>query len=262
MQRGTDRTSPIVQQDPGQRTQLHYERDSKVIAVVDFYAKSDFRQPLAAWWLHWRLFRWSLYVTLSTRVKRWLDMSLALLALACLWPLMLLTALAIKLESPGPIFFCQQRVGKWGKPFLCYKFRSMCNNAEAQKAALLAQNEADGPIFKIQHDPRVTRVGRIIRKLSIDELPQLFNILQGDMSLVGPRPPLPQEVAAYRFDQLRRLDAVPGLTGLQQVSGRSDLSFERWVELDLQYIAEQSFWKDIVILLKTIPTVIFSKGAY
>lgn len=258
----TDRTNPNTQQDAVPRADSRPARDTKVIAAIDFYARSGFQQPLAIWRLQWRLLRWSLRMNWRAQVKRWVDIILALLTLAFLWPLMLLTALAIKLESPGPIFFCQQRVGKWGKPFVCYKFRSMCSDAEVKKAALLARNEADGPIFKIQRDPRVTRVGRLIRKLSIDELPQLFNILQGDMSLVGPRPPLPQEVAAYRFDQLRRLNAVPGLTGLQQVSGRSDLSFERWVELDLQYIAEQSFWKDIMILLRTIPTVIFSKGAY
>jgi lipopolysaccharide/colanic/teichoic acid biosynthesis glycosyltransferase len=114
----------------------------------------------------------------------------------------------------------------------------------------------------MKHDPRVTRVGRIIRKLSIDELPQLFNVLRGDMSMVGPRPPVPKEVAQYTFDQLRRLDAVPGITGLQQISGRSDMSFKRWVELDMQYIAEQSLWRDIEILVKTIPAVVSGKGAY
>ncbi|HEU5088477.1 MAG TPA: sugar transferase, partial [Roseiflexaceae bacterium] len=127
---------------------------------------------------------------------------------------------------------------------------------------LMAKNEADGPVFKMKADPRVTRVGRIIRKLSIDELPQLFNVLKGEMSLVGPRPALPSEVAKYTYEQIGRLHAIPGITGLQQVSGRSDIDFKRWVELDLQYIAEQSLWKDIKILLRTIPAVLFSKGAY
>jgi exopolysaccharide biosynthesis polyprenyl glycosylphosphotransferase len=262
MERSIGRMARFAKQDFEKRTHSPDEHDSRVMAAVDFYAKPTFRQPLALWRIEWQTLRCSLRVSLLGNLKRLIDIFLALLALALLWPIMLLTALAIKLESPGPILFRQERVGKWGKPFRCYKFRSMCTDAEVRKAALLAQNEADGPIFKIHRDPRVTRVGRLIRKLSIDELPQLFNVLQGDMSLVGPRPPLPQEVSAYRFDQLRRLNAVPGLTGLQQVSGRSDLSFERWVELDLQYIAEQSIWKDIVILLRTIPTVIFSRGAY
>lgn len=135
-------------------------------------------------------------------------------------------------------------------------------DAEARKAELMANNEADEVVFKIKNDPRVTRVGRLIRKASIDEIPQLFNVLKGEMSLVGPRPPVPYEVAQYQFDQLRRLDAVPGITGLQQVSGRSELSFKRWVELDLQYISEQSLLKDIEILLKTIPAVLTGRGAY
>ena len=196
------------------------------------------------------------------RLKRVLDLLLATMALLVLFPIMAITALAIKLESPGPIIFRQTRVGKWGKTFTCYKFRSMCMDAEARKPALIQQNEVDGPIFKMQTDPRVTRVGRIIRKLSIDELPQLLNVFKGDMSLVGPRPPVPHEVNQYKFDHLRRLDAMPGLTGLQQVSGRSDLPFDRWVELDLQYISQQSLRKDLEILLKTIPAVLLGKGAY
>jgi lipopolysaccharide/colanic/teichoic acid biosynthesis glycosyltransferase len=135
-------------------------------------------------------------------------------------------------------------------------------DAEQRLRELQAKNEADGPVFKMKRDPRVTRVGRVIRKLSIDELPQLFNVLKGEMSLVGPRPALPSEVAKYTYEQIGRLHAIPGITGLQQVSGRSDLDFKRWVELDLQYIAEQSIWKDIEILLRTIPAVILGRGAY
>jgi lipopolysaccharide/colanic/teichoic acid biosynthesis glycosyltransferase len=160
------------------------------------------------------------------------------------------------------VFFRQTRVGKYGKTFLCFKFRSMYVDAEQRKAELVTKNEADGPVFKMKHDPRVTRVGRVIRKLSLDELPQLLNVLRGEMSLVGPRPPVPKEVAQYEFDQRHRLDAVPGITGLQQVSGRSDLDFRTWVALDLRYIAEQSLWTDIKILLKTIPAVLLGKGAY
>jgi lipopolysaccharide/colanic/teichoic acid biosynthesis glycosyltransferase len=175
---------------------------------------------------------------------------------------MLATAALIRLESPGPIIFKQTRIGKLGMPFTCYKFRSMYIDAEERKRELLAQNEADGPVFKMKNDPRITKVGRIIRKLSIDELPQLFNVLRGEMSLVGPRPAVPQEVAEYDFDAMRRLEAEPGITGLQQVSGRSNLDFKRWIELDLQYISEQRFRKDVVILLKTIPAVLFQRGAY
>ncbi|MEZ4727796.1 MAG: sugar transferase [Caldilineaceae bacterium] len=236
--------------------------DAKLARMLEIYEKERFQSADAIGRLQLRLLLWRIQLQIVQRLKRGLDLLLATIALLLLFPLMLLTALAIRIESPGPVIFRQTRVGKWGKPFICYKFRSMCIDAETRKHDLLKHNEVDGPIFKMQADPRITRIGRIIRKLSIDELPQLFNVLQGDMSLVGPRPPVPQEVKQYKFDHLRRLDAIPGLTGLQQVSGRSDLSFERWVELDMQYIAHQSLRKDIEILLKTIPAVILGKGAY
>lgn len=236
--------------------------DPKLAQILQIYDQERFQSTDAARRLQLRLLLWSIQLHIVQRLKRVLDLLLATLALLVLFPLMAITALAIKLESPGPIIFRQTRVGKWGKTFTCYKFRSMCMDAEARKQALIQQNEVDGPIFKMQTDPRVTRVGRIIRKLSIDELPQLFNVFKGDMSLVGPRPPVPHEVNQYKFDHLRRLDAMPGLTGLQQVSGRSDLPFDRWVELDLQYISQQSLRKDIEILLKTIPAVLLGKGAY
>lgn len=247
---------------PVTRNQLDEPSDPKLAHILKLYDEEYFPRAHAERRLQMRLLLWSIQLHIVQRLKRGLDLVLATLALSALLPLMLITVAAIKLESPGPVIFRQTRIGKWGKPFTCYKFRSMCIDAEVQKKALLRHNEVDGPIFKMQADPRVTRVGRIIRKLSIDELPQLFNVLKGDMSLVGPRPPVPQEVKQYKFDHLRRLDAVPGLTGLQQVSGRSDLSFERWVELDMQYIAQQSLRKDIEILLKTIPAVILGKGAY
>lgn len=195
-------------------------------------------------------------------LKRALDLFIVLSAFLFVLPLMLITAIAVKIDSPGPVFFGQTRVGRRGKLFTCYKFRSMSVDAEERKAALQAQNEADGPVFKIQNDPRVTRVGHIIRSLSIDELPQMLNVLKGDMSLVGPRPPLPQEVHEYEMHQLHRLEVTPGLTGLQQVSGRSSLDFERWIRLDLQYIEEQSLWGDIKIMFKTIPAVLLRRGAY
>ena len=243
-------------------SQLNKPIDEKTEQMLHLLAGQHFRSRYALWRLQLHKVLWSVRVQWLRYLKRGLDLLILTLALLVVLPLGLLTALAIRLDSPGPVIFRQTRVGKWGKLFVCYKFRSMAIDAEERKQALLLANEADGPIFKIQNDPRMTRVGRLIRKASIDELPQLINILKGDMSFVGPRPPLPSEVSLYEYEQRRRLNAVPGLTGLQQVSGRSDLPFERWVELDLQYINEQSLGKDIVILLKTIPTVIFGKGAY
>ncbi len=196
------------------------------------------------------------------RQKRIFDFVVCLIFLPIALPAMALVALAIKLDSKGPVFFQQERVGRCGKTFSCFKFRSMKIDAEEIKKQLLQENEATGPVFKMKRDPRITRVGRIIRKLSLDELPQLFNVLLGDMSLVGPRPPIPSEVVQYEDWQYGRLATIPGVTGLQQVSGRSDLDFDRWVELDLEYIRNQSVKEDINILLKTIPAVVTGKGAY
>lgn len=194
--------------------------------------------------------------------KRLFDVIVSLTGIVVLSPLMLATALAIKLDSPGPVLFRQKRVGKNGQLFDFYKFRSMVPNAEELLAELAAANEADGPVFKIKEDPRITRVGKFIRKYSIDELPQLFNVLKGDMSLVGPRPPLPNEVDQYGDFEWRRLEVIPGITGLWQVSGRSDLSFHKWMELDIYYIENWSFWLDLKILLQTVPVVLTGKGAY
>ncbi|MFO7160625.1 MAG: exopolysaccharide biosynthesis polyprenyl glycosylphosphotransferase [[Clostridium] cellulosi] len=195
-------------------------------------------------------------------VKRFFDVVLSVLALVVLSPLFLITAIAIKLDSEGEVFYSQLRVGKDGKLFKMYKFRSMCVDADKQLDKLKDLNEKDGPVFKIANDPRVTRVGRIIRKRSIDELPQLINIIKGDMSIVGPRPPLPNEVAQYTPYQMQRLSVKPGLTCYWQISGRSDISFDEWVELDCKYIRESSVWTDIKIILKTIPAVLTGRGAY
>jgi exopolysaccharide biosynthesis polyprenyl glycosylphosphotransferase len=241
---------------------LEQQLDEKAARMLDIYAKRRFRSVKASQRMRITLLLWVIRTKLTRNLKRVLDFIVALGMVIAASPIMLLTALAIKLDSPGPILFRQTRVGKWGELFPCYKFRSMYIDAEQRLKEIEALNEADGPVFKIKNDPRVTRVGRVIRKLSIDELPQLFNVLKGEMSLVGPRPALPREVAQYEYDQIQRLNAMPGITGLQQVSGRSDVDFKRWVELDLQYIAEQSLWKDIEILVKTIPAVIWSKGAY
>ncbi|HZO90242.1 MAG TPA: exopolysaccharide biosynthesis polyprenyl glycosylphosphotransferase [Chthonomonadaceae bacterium] len=194
--------------------------------------------------------------------KRGLDILLALLLLIAAAPLMALIAALVKLTSRGPAIFKQTRIGLGGKPFTCYKFRSMCADAESRRQHLLHLNEVSGPVFKIKNDPRVTPIGRILRKYSLDELPQLFNVLQGDMSLVGPRPPVAQEVAQYGERERRRLAVKPGLTCLWQVNGRSHIAFDRWVELDLLYIETMSFWGDIKILLQTIPAVLTGRGAH
>jgi exopolysaccharide biosynthesis polyprenyl glycosylphosphotransferase len=236
--------------------------DDKSARMLEFIINEEFKAPLANNRVHLRLALWVINNKINAHAKRVFDIVFSSLSLLFLSPIFLITAIAIKLDSPGPVFFRQVRVGKRGKHFGCYKFRSMVVGADSKKKELLDQNEADEIVFKMKADPRVTRVGRIIRKLSIDELPQLINVLLNDMSIVGPRPPVPIEVEYYQFDQYYRLDAVPGLTGLQQVEGRSDITFKRWVELDLMYIQEQSFWKDIMIILKTIPVVISTKGAY
>jgi exopolysaccharide biosynthesis polyprenyl glycosylphosphotransferase len=241
---------------------LEGDTDLKAQRMLRLYHDQSFSSRRAIQQLRFRLVVWVLRNKIKESLKRSLDLIGGTILMFLAWPIMLVTAVLIRLESPGPILFRQERVGRWGRSFTCYKFRSMYIDAEERKAELLAHNEADGPVFKMKHDPRITRVGRFIRKLSIDELPQIFNVLKGDMSLVGPRPAVPKEVAEYEFEQLGRLDAVPGITGLQQVSGRSDMDFKRWVELDLQYISEQSLLKDIEILLRTIPAVVTGKGAY
>jgi len=195
-------------------------------------------------------------------VKRFFDILFSLVVMTLASPIMILTAIIIRLTSPGPIIFKQVRVGQGGRHFWCYKFRSMCVDAEAKKQLLMHLNEASGPVFKIKRDPRITPIGGIIRKLSIDELPQLFNVLKGDMSIVGPRPPIPSEVAKYTAYQRGRLAVRPGLTCLWQVSGRSNVSFERWVELDLAYIETMSFKNDVKIVLQTIPAVMRGSGAH
>lgn len=195
-------------------------------------------------------------------VKRALDIVIALVALIVLAPLLLLVALAVKLTSRGPVFFKQPRVGRRGELFNFMKFRSMRTTAVYEKPQLIELNEQDGPIFKIRNDPRITRVGRVIRKLSIDELPQLVHVLTGKMSLVGPRPHLPEEIAAYDARAYRRLTVKPGITCIWQVSGRADLDFETWIDLDMEYIENWSLGLDAKLLVKTIPAVISGKGAY
>jgi exopolysaccharide biosynthesis polyprenyl glycosylphosphotransferase len=194
--------------------------------------------------------------------KRVIDVVLSATALLVLSPVLLATILAIRLDSPGPVLFRQRRMGVNGREFMLLKFRSMYRDAEARLEALRARNEASGPVFKIRDDPRVTRVGRLIRRTSIDELPQFWNVLRGEMSIVGPRPPIPSEVEKYQRRHLRRLSVKPGITCTWQVSGRSSIGFDRWMELDLHYIDNWSLWQDVKILARTIPAVLTGRGAH
>jgi lipopolysaccharide/colanic/teichoic acid biosynthesis glycosyltransferase len=191
-----------------------------------------------------------------------MDIVACLVALPILVVLCALIGIAIRLDSAGPVLYAQTRIGRDGKPFTMYKFRSMRRDAEKLRKSLDALNEAEGPVFKIKRDPRITRVGAILRKTSLDELPQLINVLLGHMSLVGPRPPLPDEVEKYNDYQFGRLAVTPGITCIWQVEGRSSVSFDRWVELDLEYIRTQSLWLDLKILLRTIAVVAKGTGAW
>lgn len=196
------------------------------------------------------------------RLRRLQDILLSVLALAVLWPFLLIIALIIVIDSPGasPIF-AQTRIGRDGKEFTFYKFRSMIPNAEDKLAELLTENEMQGPVFKIKEDPRITRVGRFIRRCSIDELPQLYNVLRGDMSIVGPRPALPREVAQYDAYAMQRLMVTPGLTCYWQIQpNRNQLTFDQWLELDIKYIKERSFLTDWKIIFATFATVIGMTG--
>jgi exopolysaccharide biosynthesis polyprenyl glycosylphosphotransferase len=207
-------------------------------------------QPSPAW-IGWQ-----------ARAKRAFDIVAATLLLILLSPLLALLALIIRLDSKGPVIFRQTRCGKDGKLFTFYKFRGMVADAEARQAEFDHLNEAQGPIFKMKHDPRVTRVGRVLRRTSLDELPQLWNVLRGEMSLVGPRPPLPKEVERYEEWHQARLRAVPGITGLWQVSGRSHLGFDEMTRLDIEYLNVWSLALDLRILARTVVAVVFAHGAY
>lgn len=194
-------------------------------------------------------------------IKRVMDVVCSAFALVVLLPVFAVTALMVKTDG-GPAFYSQIRVGKNNKHFRMYKFRSMCVNADALLEDLIPYNEADGPAFKIKDDPRITKVGKIIRKYSIDELPQLVNILKGDMSIVGPRPPLVREVEQYNSYQMQRLMVTPGLTCYWQAYGRSDLSFDDWIDMDLKYIKQRGIRLDVSLIIKTVFAVIFKRGAY
>lgn len=195
-------------------------------------------------------------------IKRLIDVICSFIGVVILSPLFIIIAIIIKITSKGPVFFSQKRVGKKGKEFDMYKFRSMVVNAEELKEKLAAQNEMSGPMFKMKDDPRVTKVGKIIRKTSIDELPQLWNVLKGDMSLVGPRPSLPKEVDKFEKWMHKRLEVKPGLTCYWQVSGRNNIDFEDWMKLDIRYVEERSTWIDIKLIFKTVRVLFGDKNAH
>jgi exopolysaccharide biosynthesis polyprenyl glycosylphosphotransferase len=195
-------------------------------------------------------------------LKRVLDVLLAALGLVATLPAWLAIFIALKIDSPGPAIFVQDRVGRYGRRFHFYKFRSMYTDAEQRLADVLARNEVDGPVFKMRMDPRVTRVGAFLRRTSLDELPQLFNVLKGEMSMVGPRPPLPREVDRYRPQDMIRLSVKPGLTCLWQIRGRSTVAFDTWMQYDREYVERLSLWLDVSILVRTVWAVLSCRGAY
>jgi exopolysaccharide biosynthesis polyprenyl glycosylphosphotransferase len=194
-------------------------------------------------------------------LKRLMDVFLAGISLLVFSPILLALAIAIKLDSPGPVFYASERIGKKGRVFRCIKFRTMVPNADKLREKMLHMNERDGVLFKVTNDPRITKLGRFLRKYSLDELPQLFNVLRGDMSIVGPRPPIASEVREYKLSHLRRLDVTPGITGLWQVVGRQDPSFESYISLDVTYIENWSILLDLMIILRTIGVVVAGTGS-
>ncbi|MGO4549189.1 sugar transferase [Paenibacillus sp. 2TAB23] len=226
-------------------------QDEAVVGVTDYYANAVSRQGD------------SQTITMYAVMKRTIDIVGSFFGLLLLSPLFVVIAILIKWEDPkGSVFFYQTRIGKDEKPFRMYKFRSMLTGAEDKLKELLDKNEISGAMFKMKDDPRITKIGKLIRKTSIDELPQLLNVLRGEMSLVGPRPPLTREVAEYTEYDKQRLSVTPGCTGLWQVSGRNNLCFKQMVELDLAYIEKRCIWFDIKIMFRTVRAVVGSQDAY
>lgn len=233
--------------------------------LLDHFAgfESPWRRRRHQVYLGWKRLSWRWLVGGAHVTKRALDLAGSFGALVMLSPLFGLIALLIKIEDRGPVFFAQVRVGRHGREFRMFKFRSMRVDAEARLKELLAKNQHSGGVtFKLKDDPRITRIGRWIRKFSFDELPQFYNVLRGDMSLVGPRPPVPREVALYTLADRRRLAVKPGITCIWQISGRAEIDFPGQVQLDVRYIESRSLWQDIKILCKTVPAVLSGNGAY
>lgn len=255
-QMDTEKKSPLIegQQRVALMEELHKKYGAGTIGPAGLL-------PRLRYWR--KKYAWMIVVGGAKLLKRTFDVLGSGFLMLCLWPILLGVAVCIKLTDGGPVLFWQTRIGLWGKEFPFPKFRSMVENAEELKDELLEQSDHNDSItFKMKKDPRITWIGRIIRKLSIDELPQLWCVFKGDMSLVGPRPPVPREVAEYTLADRRRLDVMPGLTCIWQVSGRGDIPFNEQVELDVQYIESRSLWFDIKLLLSTIPAVLLGKGAY
>jgi exopolysaccharide biosynthesis polyprenyl glycosylphosphotransferase len=198
---------------------------------------------------------------ISLLLKRTVDMVFSILVLTLLWPLLLPIAVAVKLDSPGPVFYTSERIGKKGRVFRCLKFRTMVRDAETRRSEVMHMNERKGGLFKISNDPRITRLGHFLRKYSLDEMPQFLNVLVGDMSVVGPRPPLASEVKKYKLNHLRRLDVMPGITGLWQVQGREDPSFDSYISLDVTYIENWSIWLDLKIIVRTVGVIFSGTGS-
>jgi exopolysaccharide biosynthesis polyprenyl glycosylphosphotransferase len=227
-----------------------------VVQTADVDPRTHFENRSAFWRLERRR------LTPDEALKRVLDLLLASLGLVATLPLWLGIMLAIRLDSPGSAIFTQERVGLKGRRFPFHKFRSMYIDAEQRLNEVLAHNEIDGPVFKMRHDPRITKVGAFLRRTSLDELPQLINVLRGEMSLVGPRPPLPREVEQYRPADMVRLGVKPGLTCLWQIRGRSEVGFDEWMEYDREYVNNMSLWLDLQILVRTVWVVLSCRGAY
>jgi len=228
-----------------------FEAAQTFVGRLNLNLRVEFQRMHAAW-----------LVSGSAALKRGFDIVASGLALIVLAPLFGLIALLVKLEDGGPIFFLQTRVGQFGREFKMFKVRSMCLDAEQRLKEILEKNHhKEGVTFKLKDDPRITRVGKWLRKFSLDELPQLYNVLRGDMSLVGPRPPLPREVSKYSLAHRRRLAIKPGITCIWQISGRAEIDFSGQVQLDVDYIESQGFWVDVKILAKTVPAVLSGKGA-
>ncbi len=239
-----------------------YQARRELFKTLDIPAtKADV--AILKWKQRYRLVFWETALRSLLAIKRTMDILISLVALILLSPLFLVVAVCILADDGFPVLLRQKRVGLYGCEFSMHKFRSMCRDAEQMKDDLQAHNDsADGVIFKMKNDPRITRMGRVLRRFSIDEMPQFLNVLLGDLSVVGPRPPLPEEVAQYSLSDRKRLQVKPGITCLWQIQGRSEIPFEGLVSLDMQYIQSRSFLKDLVIIIKTIPAVLFGRGAY
>ena len=239
------------------------EHSEKLILIDELYKRYSKENHKLSLRFLWKKYLWLFFTQGSRVLKRFVDIIFSFCMLVAIMPLFMILAFLIYIHDKGPVLFWQTRVGKWGREFPFPKFRSMVMNAEALKDKILEENDHQNSVtFKMKKDPRVTPVGRFIRKFSLDEFPQFWCVLIGDMSLVGPRPPVPREVAQYSLKDRRRLDVKPGLTCIWQVSGRGDIPFDQQVDLDIQYINSQSFWLDIKLLFLTVPAVLLGKGAY